>query len=77
MDNTKIRVSLREAGDILGFSYPTMLELAHRPDFPAFKCKMEWTGFLCPGSQSIMYMPGKSYDMMLLPEAVYGGNNPV
>jgi predicted DNA-binding transcriptional regulator AlpA len=38
----KIKVSLREAGELLGFSYPTMLELAHQEDFPAFKCMGRW-----------------------------------
>ena len=38
----KIMVSLREAGEILGFSYPTMLVLANREDFPAFKCMSKW-----------------------------------
>ncbi len=38
----KIKVSLKEAGQLLGFSYPTMLELANHPDFPAFKCMNKW-----------------------------------
>lgn len=37
-----IKLTLKECGDLLGFSYPTMLELANRPDFPAFKCMGKW-----------------------------------
>jgi predicted DNA-binding transcriptional regulator AlpA len=38
----KIKLSLKEAGELLGYSYPTMLELANREDFPAFKCMGKW-----------------------------------
>ena len=37
-----VKVSLKEGGKILGFSYPTMLALANREDFPAFKCMGKW-----------------------------------
>lgn len=40
--NTPIRLTLKECGKLLGFSYPTMLELAHQHDFPAFKCMNRW-----------------------------------
>ena len=38
----KVKLSLRECGELLGFSYPTMLQLANRPDFPAFKVMGKW-----------------------------------
>ena len=34
----KIKLTLTEAGKMLGISYPSMLALANREDFPAFKC---------------------------------------
>lgn len=37
-----IKLGLAEAGKLLGYSYPTMLQLANRPDFPAFKCMGKW-----------------------------------
>ena len=38
----KVKLSLKETGELLGFSYPSMLELANREDFPAFKCMGKW-----------------------------------
>jgi len=38
----KVKLSLREAGELLGFSYPTMLNLANSEGFPAFKCMGKW-----------------------------------
>ncbi len=38
----KVTLTLREGGEILQKSYPTMLELANRKDFPAFKCAGRW-----------------------------------
>ena len=40
--NAPKRLSLTEAGKLLGFSYPAMLQLAHREDFPAFKVLNKW-----------------------------------
>jgi len=40
--NTPKKLSLAEAGEMLGFSYPSMLQLAHREDFPAFKVMGRW-----------------------------------
>ena len=39
---SKVKLTLSEAGDLLGFSYPTMLQLANHPDFPAFKVMGKW-----------------------------------
>lgn len=41
-DTPPIKLGLAEAGKLLGYSYPTMLQLANRPDFPAFKCMGKW-----------------------------------
>lgn len=49
----KIKVSLAEAGKLLGYSYPTMLALANRPDFPAFKCMGKW---IIPYDQLLEWM---------------------
>ena len=38
----KVKPSLAECGELLGYSYPTMLEWANRPDTPAFKCMGKW-----------------------------------
>lgn len=40
--NTPKKLSLAEAGKLLGFSYPSMLQLAHREDFPAFQVMGRW-----------------------------------
>ena len=40
--NAPKKLSLVEAGKMLGFSYPSMLQLAHRKDFPAFKVLGKW-----------------------------------
>lgn len=40
--NAPKRLSLTEAGKLLGFSYPAMLQRAHREDFPAFKVLNKW-----------------------------------
>ena len=40
--NAPKKLSLAEAGEMLGFSYPSMLQLAHREDFPAFKVMGKW-----------------------------------
>lgn len=37
-----VKLSLTECGRLLGFSYPTMLNLANQQDFPAFKCMGKW-----------------------------------
>lgn len=37
-----VQLGLAEAGKLLGYSYPTMLQLANRDDFPAFKCMGKW-----------------------------------
>jgi len=48
-----IKVSLSEAGKLLGYSYPTMLALANREDFPAFKCMGKW---IIPYDQLMKWM---------------------
>ena len=40
--NSPKKLSLAEAGEMLGFSYPSMLQLAHREEFPAFKVMGKW-----------------------------------
>jgi hypothetical protein len=40
--NAPKKLSLTEAGKLLGFSYPSMLQLAHREDFPAFQVLGKW-----------------------------------
>jgi hypothetical protein len=40
--NTPKKLSLTEAGKLLGFSYPSMLQLARREDFPAFQVLGKW-----------------------------------
>lgn len=37
-----VKLGLAEAGKLLGYSYPTMLQLANRPDFSVFKCMGKW-----------------------------------
>lgn len=40
--NPPVKLSLTEAGKLLGYSYPTMLALANQDGFPAFKCMGKW-----------------------------------
>ncbi|MDL2318234.1 helix-turn-helix domain-containing protein [Eubacteriales bacterium OttesenSCG-928-A19] len=48
-----VKLSLAECGKLLGFSYPTMLQLANRQDFPAFKVMGKW---IIPYDQFIDWM---------------------
>lgn len=38
----KKALSLTEAAKLIGVSYPTMLDLANRKDFPAFQVGKKW-----------------------------------
>lgn len=35
-------LGMNEARKIIGISYPTMLQLVHREDFPAFQVGTKW-----------------------------------
>ena len=37
-----VKLTLAECGELLGYSYPSMLRLAHREDFPSFMCMGRW-----------------------------------
>ena len=52
-----IKLSLKETGELLGFSYPSMLELANQAGFPAFKCMGKW---IIPYAKLIEWMEAKA-----------------
>ena len=42
MDNSKLALTLEQAADLINVSLPTMREIVHKADFPAFRMGRRW-----------------------------------